>query len=297
MPCVTHQLLAARRGLLQLTLGLAILRFSLLTLTLALTAACARRDEHLRNGHTPSATTRSSAMQGDDYTHGPPPESQRKAMFEERRAERESLVSRTIEAEGIDDPRVLAAMRRVPRHRFMPVAVRDEAYENRPVPIGSGQTISQPYIVALMSYAARIQPGDRCLEIGTGSGYQAAVLAELCKETYSIEYLPEIAEFGKSNLRSLGYRVELRTGDGYRGWPEAAPFDVILVTAAPERVPAPLLMQLAMNGRLIIPVGGISGVQLLERWTRKALGNEPTAFERSELAAVRFVPLLGESAR
>lgn len=298
MPGMTYQLPAAPCAASKLTWRSAILRVGVPAVALALTFACARRDEHLRNGYAPPAATRPPPMQGDDHTHETlPPLAVEQAMFDERKAERERLVERTIEPEGIDEPRVLAAMRRVPRHRFMPVAVRDEAYENRPVPIGSGQTISQPYIVALMTYAARIQPSDRCLEIGTGSGYQAAVLAELCKQTYSIEYLPQVAEFGKSNLRSLGYRVELRTGDGFRGWPEAAPFDVILVTAAPERVPAPLLEQLAMNGRLVIPVGSTSGVQLLERWTRKAPGNEPNAFDRSELAAVRFVPLLGEGAQ
>lgn len=299
MPSMTYELAALPSGTSKMTLGSAFLRVGVLASVLTLTPACARCDEHLRNGHAPPAATRPTPMQGDDQKHEtvPPLAAEWQAMFEERKAERERLVERTIEAEGIDDPRVLAAMRRVPRHRFMPVAVRDEAYENRPVPIGSGQTISQPYIVALMTYAARIQPTDRCLEVGTGSGYQAAVLAEVCKEIYSIEYLPQIAEFGKSNLRNLGYRVELRTGDGFRGWPEAAPFDVILVTAAPERVPAPLLEQLALNGRLIIPVGGTSGVQLLERWIRKAKGSDPTSFERSELAAVRFVPLLGEGAQ
>jgi protein-L-isoaspartate(D-aspartate) O-methyltransferase len=295
MPGMTYQLPAAPCASLKQDLRWLILCIGVF----ALTCACARREDRLLKGHAQRAETRPAAMQGDDHIHGkpPPPDSQRQFMFEERKAERERLVSRSIAAEGIDDARVLAAMRRVPRHRFMPVAVRDEAYENRPVPIGFGQTISQPYIVALMSYEARIQPSDRCLEVGTGSGYQAAVLAELCKETYSIEYLPQVAEFGKSNLSSLGYRVELRTGDGYRGWPEAAPFDVILVTAAPERVPAPLLEQLAINGRLVIPVGGTSGVQQLERWIRKAPGNEPNAFQRSELASVRFVPLLGEGAQ
>ena len=151
---------------------------------------------------------------------------------------------------------MLRALRRVPRHRFVPDDVSDAAYEDRPLPIGHGQTISQPAVVAVMSAAVAPKATDRCLEIGTGSGYQAAVLAELCARVYSIEYVHELARFGEKNLRATGYgsdRVALRTGDGYRGWPDAAPFHVIVVTAAPERVPAPLLEQLAQGGRLVIP--------------------------------------------
>ena len=210
------------------------------------------------------------------------------------------MVRQDIAGRDIDDPRVLAAMRKVPRHAFVPEASRDQAYADRQLPIGSGQTISQPYIVAFMTQAAKPAPGDRCLEIGTGSGYQAAVLAELCKKTYSIEYLEDVAKQGAQNLRQAGYgpeRVELRTGDGYQGWPEAAPFDVILVTAAPERVPKPLLEQLAMGGRLVIPVGPQGGVQELERWTRTARGEGQDAFERTRLSSVRFVPFLGDGIR
>jgi protein-L-isoaspartate(D-aspartate) O-methyltransferase len=218
-------------------------------------------------------------------------------MFAERSAERERLVRRHLEPEGIDDPLVLAAMRRVPRHHFIPEAYRDEAYLDHPVPIGRGQTISQPFIVALMTQAVRIRKQDRCLEIGTGSGYQAAVLSELCASTYSIEYLPELADFAERNLQSLGYQVQLRTGDGYRGWPEAAPFDVIVVTAAPERVPQPLLDQLALGGRLVIPVGAAGAIQSLELWTRVEPGSGRNAFESRELDAVRFVPFLGPESR
>jgi protein-L-isoaspartate(D-aspartate) O-methyltransferase len=204
-----------------------------------------------------------------------------------------------IEAEGIKDRRVLDAFRRVPRHWFVPRAIRDEAYEDRPLSIGNGQTISQPYIVAAMTAAVAPTARDKCLEIGTGSGYQAAILAELCGHTYSIEYLPAVARFGADNLRRCGYgpdRVSLRVGDGFKGWPEAAPFEVVLVTAAPETVPAPLLDQLAVGGRLIVPVGRQGGPQTLELWTRTGPGSGQAAFRRQWLMDVRFVPMLGEAA-
>jgi protein-L-isoaspartate(D-aspartate) O-methyltransferase len=202
---------------------------------------------------------------------------------------------REIEARGITEPRVLAALRRVPRHRFVPASVEGAAYSDRPLPIGWGQTISQPYIVAAMTEAVLPAPSDRCLEIGTGSGYQAAVLAELCQKTYSIEYLPELAAFAKKNLKSLGDRLELRLGDGFVGWPEAAPFDVIVVTAAPEKVPPPLLDQLALGGRLVIPVGPKDAIQELSLYIRRTPGREPSAFEVRQLASVRFVPFLGDA--
>ena len=216
----------------------------------------------------------------------------------ERTAERERMVRETIEADGIKDGRVLAAMRRVARHRFVPDSVSIEAYEDRPLPIVHDQTISQPFIVAFMTAAVAPKPSDKCLEIGTGSGYQAAILAELCRRTYSIEYLPDVARFGEANLRRCGYgrdRVELRVGDGYRGWPEAAPFDVIVVTAAPEQVPTPLLAQLGVGGRLVVPVGSQQGTQQLELWTRAGTGPDASALERRRLLPVRFVPLLGEA--
>jgi protein-L-isoaspartate(D-aspartate) O-methyltransferase len=220
------------------------------------------------------------------------------APFAERSAERERLVREALEAEGIRDPLVLAAMRRVPRHAFVPADVQREAYADRPLPIGSGQTISQPYIVAFMTQAVAPRRDSKCLEIGTGSGYQAAVLAEICARTFSIEYLPELARFGERNLRRLGYgpeRVRLRVGDGYRGWPQEAPFDAILVTAAPDHVPQPLLDQLAVGGRLVIPVGPDSDGQDLERYTRVGAGAAPASWSRQRLIGVRFVPFLGDA--
>lgn len=217
------------------------------------------------------------------------------AAFGERRNEREQLVQE-VRSEGVDQPRVLAALARVPRHAFVPEASRGAAYANRPLPIGWGQTISQPLIVGMMSQAVAPKPTDRCLEIGTGSGYQAAVLAELCKETFSIEYLPELAAFGRRNLEGLGYKVQLRVGDGYAGWPQAAPFDVVVVTAAPEQVPQPLLDQLAVGGRLVIPVGPRDETQKLQLWLRNAPGS-PEKFTTAWLSDVRFVPFVRSSDR
>lgn len=217
-------------------------------------------------------------------------------MDDNRQPERDAMVEEQLAGRDVREPRVLEVMRRVPRHRFVRDAESRRAYGDHPLPIVGGQTISQPYIVGFMTQAAGIGAGERCLEIGTGSGYQAAVLAELCRETYSIEYLPEVAEFGRRNLEATGYlerNVHLRVGDGYLGWPEAAPFDAILVTAAPEHVPQPLLDQLAIGGRLVIPVGPTHGVQQLEIWTRTEPGSDRSAFRREELFSVRFVPFLG----
>jgi protein-L-isoaspartate(D-aspartate) O-methyltransferase len=221
----------------------------------------------------------------------------RSGAFLERQLERDSLVAQ-LERNGISHRAVLAAMRRVPRHAFVAEAWQREAYENHPLPIGHGQTISQPEIVAAMTTLARPTPTDKCLEIGTGSGYQAAILAELCAKVYSIEYLEPLARLAESNLRSLGYgpdRIALRHGDGYRGWPDAEPFDVVLVTAAPDHVPKPLLDGLVLAGRLVIPVGP-KGVQQLELWTRRGAGRGDDAFDRRTMMTVRFVPFLGDAA-
>lgn len=199
------------------------------------------------------------------------------------------MVQEQIEKRGVTDPLVLEAMRRVPRHLFVPPYLRDRAYDDVPLPIGSGQTISQPFIVAYMSEAARVRPGDRVLEIGAGSGYQAAVLATVGARVFSIEILPEVATATRDALLSAGIGgVELRTGDGWHGWPEEAPFDAILVTAAPEETPEPLTAQLVIGGRLILPVG--AGSQELLRVTRTATG-----IARESLLPVRFVPMTGEA--
>jgi protein-L-isoaspartate(D-aspartate) O-methyltransferase len=210
------------------------------------------------------------------------------AVRDEWAARRNAMVEDQIAARGIADPRVLAAMRAVPRHEFVPESLREAAYDDRPLPIGNGQTISQPYIVAIMTELARIEPGANVLEVGTGSGYQAAVIHEIAGAVRSIEIVEPLAREAAQTLARLGYAgADVRFGDGYRGWPEAAPFDAILVTAAPERVPQPLLDQLAVGGRLVIPVGGF--FQQLEVHTRGADG---ISVER--VLPVRFVPMTGE---
>ncbi|MCK6534552.1 MAG: protein-L-isoaspartate(D-aspartate) O-methyltransferase [Polyangiaceae bacterium] len=251
-------------------------------------SACTRREP------SPTATPGTTAPPAADPRVDTPASPPR--AFGERVAERDALV-RDLARQGVKHERVLAALRRVPRHAFIPDSVKGMAYADQPLPIGSGQTISQPFIVAFMTEAVAPRPTDKCLEIGTGSGYQAAVLAELCERTWSIEYIPELAEQAQKNLAGLGYRIELRTGDGYVGWPEAEPFDVIVVTAAPQKVPQPLLDQLAVGGRLVIPVGARSEVQVLERWTRTSLGRGANAFIVDRLLDVRFVPFLGDGGR
>jgi len=200
------------------------------------------------------------------------------------------MVSTQIEARGVRDPRVLDAMRKVPRHRFMPESERARAYDDRPLPIGHRQTISQPYIVALMSELAGVKPGDTVLEVGTGSGYQAAVLAEMGVKVFSIEIIEPLAKRAKATLDELGYskRVEVRHGDGYAGWPEHAPFDAVVVTAAPPAIPQPLKEQLEVGGHLVIPVGKY--YQSLLRVTRTKSG-----FREKSVIPVRFVPMTGKA--
>jgi protein-L-isoaspartate(D-aspartate) O-methyltransferase len=200
--------------------------------------------------------------------------------------QRTRMVSQQLRARGIRAETVLAAMTRVPRHRFVPASVEHLAYTDHPLPIGLDQTISQPYIVAFMTEAADISPTEKVLEIGTGSGYQAAILAELARAVYTVEILPELGDRARSVLSELGYNnVNVRIGDGYQGWREHAPFDAILVTAAPDHVPPALVQQLAVNGRMVIPVG--TYFQELKLLTKTAAG----VVEQSMLP-VRFVPLV-----
>ena len=211
------------------------------------------------------------------------------AVDPEWHMQREQMVSEQIEARGVKDPLVLEGMRSVPRHLFVPETSRDSAYIDSPLPIGDSQTISQPYIVALMSELLEVGAGDRVLEIGTGSGYQAAVLAAMGVEVFSIEIRQRLCERARETLAELDYTsAEVRCGDGYGGWPEEAPFDAIIVTAAPEWVPDPLLEQLAVGANMVIPVGDF--YQELKVITRTAEG-----FEERSVIPVRFVPMTGEA--
>lgn len=207
--------------------------------------------------------------------------------YREARDEMVNLIARR----GVEDETILEAMRSFPRHELVPESQRRFAYADRPLPIGEQQTISQPYIVAFMTEAAQVKKGDKVLEIGTGSGYQAAILALVGARVFSIEIIAELAARAQKDLARLGVQVEIRHGDGFRGWPEAAPFDAVIVTAAPERVPEPLLAQLKDGGRLVVPVGP-SGDQTLEIHTRR--GSE---FRVERSFPVRFVPMTGEAER
>ncbi len=207
--------------------------------------------------------------------------------------QREAMVRDTIASRGVRDPAVLAAMRSVPRHEFVPEDVRRYAYADEPLPIGQEQTISQPYIVAAMTELIKVGPEDTVLEVGTGSGYQAAVLARIVRQVYSIEIVPELGQAAAGLLPRLGYtNVEVRIGDGYVGWPEHAPFDGIIVTAGADHVPAPLVEQLKPGGRMVIPVGPTLSVQSLLLIEKMQDGTIRT----NDVMPVRFVPLTGEHA-
>jgi protein-L-isoaspartate(D-aspartate) O-methyltransferase len=206
-----------------------------------------------------------------------------------RQVERDWMVDTQLVAGGVTDQAVLAAMRRVPRHRFMPDSDSEDAYGDFPLPIGYEQTISQPFIVAYMTQALNLKPDEKVLEIGTGSGYQAAILAELVAKVFTIEIVEPLAERAKATLAKLGYsNVIVRTGDGYQGWAEDSPFDAIILTAAPNHIPKPLLEQLAMGGRLIVPVGDYPQRLLLVRRTVEG-------YQETELLPVAFVPMTGQA--
>ncbi|MFC1753624.1 protein-L-isoaspartate(D-aspartate) O-methyltransferase [Thermoproteota archaeon] len=199
---------------------------------------------------------------------------------------REDMIERQIIARGVKDPKVIAAMRKVERHLFVPASERIHAYIDGPLPIGHGQTISQPYIVAYMSEALKLEPDDVVLEIGTGSGYQAAILAEIAKQVYTIEILEPLADSSRELLLSLGYEnIEVLHGDGYKGWPEHAPFDKIIVTAAPDDIPMELVNQLKVGGKMVIPVGSFYQELILIIKTEEG-------FTKKSLLPVRFVPMV-----
>jgi protein-L-isoaspartate(D-aspartate) O-methyltransferase len=239
----------------------------------AISEARARRDEAGKKGAGAKDKTGKRASEEDRFTRA-----------------RGEMVRRQLRGRDITNERVLEAMAETPRHQFVPPGLRHEAYVDGPLPIGSNQTISQPYIVALMTQLAQPTEESRALDVGTGSGYQAAVLAEICKEVYSIEIVPELAESARERLKELGYdNVEVRQGDGYRGWPQHAPFDVIILAAAPDHVPQPLIDQLAPGGRLVLPVGDwYQELTVVEK-------QQDGSVKKWSVTGVRFVPMTGEA--
>jgi len=213
---------------------------------------------------------------------------QKNPITDEYKQMRLKMVEYQIESRGVQDQRVLKSMREVPRHLFVPEYLQDQAYNDEPLPIGSGQTISQPYIVAYMTEQIQLQGKERVLEIGTGSGYQAAILAELVDTVYTIEIIPELSNQAQQVLKKMGYtNIQFMIGNGYYGWPEHAPFDAIIVTAAPEEIPEPLIQQLKVGGRMIIPVGDFFQELYLIR-------KEESGLKKERKLPVRFVPLQGE---
>jgi protein-L-isoaspartate(D-aspartate) O-methyltransferase len=207
------------------------------------------------------------------------------------KAMREKMVETQIKARGVKDPRVLTALLNVERHRFVPNEYLSSAYSDQPLPIGEGQTISQPYIVALMTELLELKENEKVLEIGTGSGYQAAILAELAKEVYTIEIIEPLASTARKRLSELGYQnVIVKAGDGYLGWPEAAPFDAIIVTAAPDHIPKPLIDQLKEGGRMVVPVG--THTQELKKIVKRS-----GKMETTNVIPVVFVPMTGEGVK
>jgi protein-L-isoaspartate(D-aspartate) O-methyltransferase len=207
------------------------------------------------------------------------------------KAMREKMVETQIKARGVKDPRVLSALLKVERHRFVPEEHLNSAYSDQPLPIGEGQTISQPYIVALMTELLELKGEEKVLEIGTGSGYQAAILGELAKEVYTIEIIESLASMAKKRLSEFGYQnIKVKAGDGYLGWPEAAPFDAIIITAAPDHIPKPLIEQLKEGGRMVVPVGTYT--QELKKIIKRS-----GKIETTDIIPVVFVPMTGEGVK
>ncbi len=276
-----------KRGIPRKLFGIPTL---LLVLT-ALPAAHCRCNRHTRSDKVvgksdTEAPDKRIADKSEEETALVQPEKADPPGTDQYAEQRNTMVSRHIEARGVKDPRILAAMRKIKRHLFVPSFMQPRAYEDRPLPIGRNQTISQPFIVAFMTMALDLEKSDKVLEIGTGSGYQVAVLAELVDEVYTIEILEPLAKQARKLLDGLGYdNIRYKIGDGYRGWPEEAPFDAIMVTASPDHIPEPLLEQLAIGGRLVIPVKND-----LLRITKTEDG-----LKRQVLLPVRFVPMTGEA--
>ncbi len=258
-----------------------------LVLILALVSACQATGDSSTSTSAPTASSEAPQATTPGAPMLPTETEQRAGEFSELR---QKMVTQQIASRDIHDERVLDTMRRVPRHAFVPEEMRHLAYEDHPLPIGYGQTISQPYIVALMTQSLEPQPGQKILEIGTGSGYQAAILAELEADVYTVEIIPELAERAATTLDSQGYSgVHTLNADGYFGWEEFAPYDAIIVTAAPDHLPQPLVNQLVEGGRLVIPIGPVGFVQTL--WLFEKTSGEMQA---TNLGAVTFVPLTGE---
>jgi protein-L-isoaspartate(D-aspartate) O-methyltransferase len=270
-------------------IGMKYLKISSLLISIFLLAACRTKENLVLV--TPTSIIQRSTPTFSSLTTEPAqilvPASTEEIKFTRLRSQ---MVDEQIAPRGIDDPAILAAMRKVPRHKFVPNDMINFAYEDHALPIGYGQTISQPFIVALMTQTIDPKPGQRVLEIGTGSGYQAAILAELGVEVYTIEIIPELATQATQRLTDLGYtNIHTLTADGYFGWQEFAPFDAIVVTAAPDHLPQPLANQLVEGGRLVIPIGPVGFLQSL--WLFEKQAGE---LEATNLGGVSFVPLTGE---
>ncbi len=255
---------------------------------LLLLLICACQTEAAKPSPTSTSTTTPPTVEPvPTQTETTPPTQIEEDKFVQARA---LMVNEQIAPRGIDNENILMAMRKIPRHKFVPDDMLELAYNDHPLPIGYGQTISQPFIVALMTQTLNPKPGQRILEIGTGSGYQAAVLAELGVEVYTVEIIPELAQQANKRLDDLGYtNIHKLNADGYFGWQEFAPFDAIMVTAAPDHLPQPLANQLSENGRLVIPIGPVGFLQTL--WLFEKVEGELSA---TNLGGVTFVPLTGE---
>ena len=270
--------------------------FFVLALLVVFTVSCSKRPANDVSGSNEKAESNQQAEHqprdpNDPNEKRPLRPEHKHPTFTERIDERKQMVTRQIQSRDVKDPNVLKAMKIVPRHAFIRPKEQRSAYFDSALPIDMGQTISQPYIVAFMTEALQLDPNSRVLEIGTGSGYQAAVCAEICREVYTIEIVEELAASAKKLLKELGYpNVFVKAGDGYFGWPEHAPFDAIIGTAAAGRVPPPLIEQLKPGGRMILPVEGSLGFQYLVLITKDEKGN----IQKSKVLPVRFVPMTGE---